>query len=126
MSNPMFDDMPEAYIDYEALCGHLEDKITVLERRVKQLQDDGDTLRSDALWAATHRSELTDLRDAFVKEEDEIVRLKDSRDALLKALKGINERVETYFGWQAAEMPEYETACAAIKQAESHQPKEGR
>lgn len=43
-------------------------------------------LRADASWAATHRSELADLRDAFAKAEAQL-RSKDEQSAGMRKAK---------------------------------------
>lgn len=86
---------------------------------IMTLEADRDALQADALWAATHRSELIDLRDAFAKAEAEIATLKADRDALLAACNDISEvKFSSFFLREHG----YDTTLmrAAIKQAESH------
>jgi len=55
---------------YKAACEERESQLTAALAEIERL-------KPDASWAATHRSELDDLRDAFKKAEAEIERLRN-------------------------------------------------
>ena len=56
--------------------------------RIVRLEAENKRLSADASWAATHRSELADLRGAFAKAEAEVATLKDEIEAVALALLG--------------------------------------
>ena len=64
---------PEVYInitiEHQKKADDAEQRAARAESAVAELRAENERLKADASWAATHRSELADLRDAFAKAE---------------------------------------------------------
>jgi predicted nucleic acid-binding Zn-ribbon protein len=63
--------------------------VTPGEKRIAELEAENKKLSADASWAATHRSELADLREAFEKREAENAALRAQVERLSEALENL-------------------------------------